>query len=61
MNLAQLLMRAARVHPDRPAVFHGERLVADYLTLILQTEPHALPQACASDITWRPVTASACS
>ena len=30
MNLAQLLLRAARVHPTAPAVFHGERLVCDY-------------------------------
>ena len=27
MNLAQLLVRAARVHPERPAVLRGERLV----------------------------------
>ena len=30
MNLAQLLVRAARVFPDAPALFHGERLVSDY-------------------------------
>jgi long-chain acyl-CoA synthetase len=30
MNLAQLLVRAARVFPTAPAVFHGERLVCDY-------------------------------
>jgi long-chain acyl-CoA synthetase len=30
MNLAQLLVRAARVFPAAPAVFHGERLVYDY-------------------------------
>ena len=30
MNLAQLLVRAARVHPERPALLHGERLVWRY-------------------------------
>ncbi|MDX2205272.1 MAG: AMP-binding protein [Hyphomicrobiaceae bacterium] len=30
MNLAQLLARTARVFPDRPALFHGPRLVCDY-------------------------------
>jgi long-chain acyl-CoA synthetase len=30
MNLAQLLVRAARVFPAAPAVFHGDRLVCDY-------------------------------
>ncbi|HEY3635601.1 MAG TPA: AMP-binding protein, partial [Caldimonas sp.] len=30
MNLAQLLVRAARVHPDRPALLHGDRLVWRY-------------------------------
>lgn len=30
MNLAQLLARTARVFPQRPAVFHGTRLVHDY-------------------------------
>lgn len=30
MNLAQLLVRAARVHPDRPAVLHGPAPVLDY-------------------------------
>jgi len=33
MNLAQLLVRAARVHPDRPAVLRGERLVWRYREL----------------------------
>ena len=33
MNLAQLLVRAARVHPDRPAVLHGERLLWRYREL----------------------------
>ena len=30
MNLAQLLARAARVHPERPALLHGDRLVWRY-------------------------------
>ena len=30
MNLAQLLVRAARVHPERPALLHGERLIWRY-------------------------------
>ncbi|HUL96654.1 MAG TPA: AMP-binding protein [Usitatibacter sp.] len=30
MNLAQLLLRAARTHPGAPAIFAGERLVSDY-------------------------------
>jgi len=30
LNLAQLLVRAARVHPDRPALLHGDRLVWRY-------------------------------
>jgi long-chain acyl-CoA synthetase len=30
VNLAQLLVRAARVHPERPALLHGERLVRRY-------------------------------
>jgi len=33
MNLAQLLVRAARVHPDRPAVLHGDRLLWRYREL----------------------------
>jgi len=30
VNLAQLLVRGARVFPASPALFHGERLVCDY-------------------------------
>ncbi|HEY2188167.1 MAG TPA: AMP-binding protein [Caldimonas sp.] len=30
MNLAQLLVRSARVHPDRPAILHGDRVVWRY-------------------------------
>jgi long-chain acyl-CoA synthetase len=30
LNLAQLLVRAARVHPERPALLHGDRLVCRY-------------------------------
>ncbi len=30
MNLALWLERVAQVHPDRPAIFHGSRQVADY-------------------------------
>src|SRR6266545_772595 len=30
MNLAQLLVRAAKVFPAAPALFHGERLICDY-------------------------------
>ena len=30
MNLARWLQRAARVHPQRPALLHGERVVACY-------------------------------
>ena len=37
MNLAQLLVRAARVHPDRPAVLHGERLLWRYRELADRT------------------------
>ena len=33
MNLAQLLVRAARVFPTAPAVYHGERLICDYRAL----------------------------
>jgi long-chain acyl-CoA synthetase len=33
MNLAQLLVRAARLYPDRPALFHGEDLICDYRQL----------------------------
>jgi long-chain acyl-CoA synthetase len=33
MNLAQLLVRAARVHPDRPAVLLGEQPVCTYREL----------------------------
>ena len=33
MNLAQLLVRAARVYPDRPAVLLGDRLLLDYREL----------------------------
>ncbi|WP_420467954.1 class I adenylate-forming enzyme family protein [Panacagrimonas sp.] len=33
MNLAQLLVRAARLFPDRPALFHGEELLCDYREL----------------------------
>lgn len=30
MNLAQLLVRTARIHPERPALLRGTHLVADY-------------------------------
>jgi len=33
VNLAQLLVRAARVHPDRPAVLRGERVLWRYREL----------------------------
>ncbi len=33
MNLAQLLVRAARVHPDRPALLHGARPLWHYRQL----------------------------
>lgn len=33
MNLVQLLVRAARSYPDRPAVLHGDQVVWDYRTL----------------------------
>lgn len=33
MNLAQLLVRAALVHPDRPAVLLGDEVVLDYRAL----------------------------
>ena len=33
MNLAQLLVRAARVHPDRPALLQGDRVVWRYREL----------------------------
>ncbi|HJV93821.1 MAG TPA: AMP-binding protein [Azonexus sp.] len=30
MNIAQLLLRSATVHPERPAILHGARLLHDY-------------------------------
>lgn len=33
MNVAQLLARTARVHPDRVAIFHGQKPVLDYRNL----------------------------
>jgi long-chain acyl-CoA synthetase len=33
MNMAQLLVRAARAHPEAPAIFHGKQLYCDYQTL----------------------------
>ena len=33
MNIAQLLVRSARVYPNAPALYHGKRLVADYAGL----------------------------
>ncbi|MDX3904980.1 MAG: fumarylacetoacetate hydrolase family protein [Pigmentiphaga sp.] len=33
MNVARLLARAAQVHPDRPALYHGTALLHDYQTL----------------------------
>lgn len=33
MNLAQLLVRAARVHPQRPAVLRGDQVLLDYRSL----------------------------
>lgn len=33
MNLANLLMRAGRCHASRPALYQGDRLVADYAEL----------------------------
>ena len=32
-NIAQLLLRAARIHPQRPALARGERLLASYAEL----------------------------
>ena len=37
MNLAQLLVRAARVHPDRPAVLLGEQALLSYRELAART------------------------
>jgi long-chain acyl-CoA synthetase len=36
MNLVQLLVRAARVYPDRPAVLLGEQVVHDYQALAMR-------------------------
>ena len=36
MNLAQLLVRAARSYPDRPAVLHGDQVVWDYRALAVR-------------------------
>jgi len=36
MNLAQLLVRAARVHPERPAVLLGDQPVLDYRELAVR-------------------------
>ncbi|MCE9570936.1 MAG: AMP-binding protein, partial [Rhodocyclales bacterium] len=33
MNIAHLLLRAARVHPQRPALALGDRVQADYAGL----------------------------
>jgi long-chain acyl-CoA synthetase len=33
MNIAHLLLRAARVHPQRPALALGDRVQADYAEL----------------------------
>lgn len=33
MNIAQLLVRSATTFPTRPAILHGNRLLADYATL----------------------------
>ena len=33
MNIAQLLVRSARVYPNAPALYHGKRLVTDYAGL----------------------------
>lgn len=33
MNLARFLERAARIHPDNPAVYHGDRLMYSYREL----------------------------
>lgn len=33
MNVAQFLVRTARIHPERPAVFSGERCLFDYRSL----------------------------
>jgi long-chain acyl-CoA synthetase len=37
MNLAQLLVRAARLHPQRPAVLRGAQVVLDYRALAART------------------------
>ena len=36
MNQVQLLLRAARSHPARPAILHGSRVVMDYRELALR-------------------------
>lgn len=33
MNLAHLLARSARIHPDAPAIYHGTRLICSYREL----------------------------
>ena len=37
MNLAQLLVRAARVYPERPAMLHGDKLLWNYRELAERT------------------------
>jgi long-chain acyl-CoA synthetase len=32
VNIAHLLLRTATVHPDRPAILQGERVLFDYRT-----------------------------
>jgi len=36
INIAQLLLRAAQVHPQRPALAHGTRLLASYAELAVR-------------------------
>jgi hypothetical protein len=57
VNLAQLLVRAARVHPDRPALLHGDRLVWRYGELARASR--GSPAICARSASRR-ATASPC-
>ena len=52
MNLAQLLLRSAAVHPSRPAVAIGPRIVHDYRTLAHRAR--ALAAALTGDLELTP-------
>jgi acyl-CoA synthetase (AMP-forming)/AMP-acid ligase II len=49
MNIAHLLLRAARVHPQRPALALGDRVLATYAELAQRVgaSPAAWRQRCS--------------